>query len=65
MNPIELNDLEVAPLEVVYQAACYFAAALAAMAQYHAFETAGEKLQHDPAAQEAIQAYKTSRPRSK
>lgn len=57
MNEIELNDLEVTSEEVVRQAARDFAAILAATPQYLAFEAAIEKLEGDPAAQEALRAF--------
>jgi cell fate (sporulation/competence/biofilm development) regulator YlbF (YheA/YmcA/DUF963 family) len=57
MNKVDLNDLEVASLEVVTQAARDFAAALAATPEFLAFEAAGEKLDQDPAAQDAIQSF--------
>jgi cell fate (sporulation/competence/biofilm development) regulator YlbF (YheA/YmcA/DUF963 family) len=52
-----VNELELAPLPAVRQAACDFAAALADTAAFKAHEQAAWQLRHDPAAQAALQAY--------
>lgn len=51
------NDLDIAPTSVVLQAASDFAAALAEMPQFQAFEQASERFRQDRAAQQAMQAY--------
>jgi cell fate (sporulation/competence/biofilm development) regulator YlbF (YheA/YmcA/DUF963 family) len=57
MDPIEMNDLEIASDEVVRQAARDFAAALVRTAEFHAFETASGIMEEDAAAQAALQAF--------
>ena len=57
MNNLELNELEIASSEVVHQAARNFAAALAGSAEFQAFEAASEKMDNDPAAQAALNAF--------
>ncbi|MDA0236105.1 MAG: YlbF family regulator [Proteobacteria bacterium] len=57
MTDLLLNELEVAPLEVVPRAAHDFAAVLAAAPQFSAFEEAAYAFQQDEAAQAALQAY--------
>lgn len=57
MTDLLLNELEVAPLEVVPRAAHDFAAVLAAAPQFSAFEEAAFAFQQDEAAQAALQAY--------
>ena len=52
-----LNDFDIAPPEVVQQAAHDFAAALAATPQFKAFEQAAYAFQQDKDAQTALQAY--------
>ena len=59
MTDFALNELELAPPSVVRQAAAEFAAALADTTQYKAFEAAGERLRHDEAAQQAMEAFQT------
>jgi cell fate (sporulation/competence/biofilm development) regulator YlbF (YheA/YmcA/DUF963 family) len=57
MNGFESNELELAPPEVVRQAAHDFAATLAETPQFRAYEEAVERLNHDAVAQRAIDAY--------
>ena len=57
MNNYQLNELELAPPEVVRQAARDFAAALAETPQLRAYEEAVERLNHDTVAQRAIDAF--------
>ena len=52
-----LNELEIAPREVVLQTARDFAAALAETPQFKAFEAATERLHRDASAQRALDAY--------
>jgi len=59
MTDFALNELELAPPSVVRQAASDFAAALADTPQFKAFEAAGERLRHDEAAQQAMEAFQT------
>ena len=54
-----VNDVELAPPEVVRQAACDFAAALAETPQFNAFEEAADRLRHDEVAQHLIEAYQS------
>jgi cell fate (sporulation/competence/biofilm development) regulator YlbF (YheA/YmcA/DUF963 family) len=61
MNDYDLNELELAPPEVVRQAARDFAAALAETPQFRAYEEAVERLNHDPVAQRAIDAFQAKR----
>ena len=61
MTDVALNELELAPPEVVRQAACDFAAVLAETPQFKAYEEAAERLNHDPVAQRAIDAYQAKR----
>jgi len=61
MPDVDLNELEVAPPEVVRQAARDFAAALAETPQFKAYEKAADRLNHDPAAQQAIDAFQAKR----
>lgn len=53
----ELNDIEIAPPEVVREAARTFAAALSETGQYKVFEKALEQLDDDQAARDAIAAF--------
>jgi cell fate (sporulation/competence/biofilm development) regulator YlbF (YheA/YmcA/DUF963 family) len=53
----DVNELELAPPEVVRQAARDFAAALAETPQFRAYEEAVERLNHDTVAQRAIDAF--------
>ncbi|NTU61861.1 MAG: YlbF family regulator, partial [Chloroflexi bacterium] len=57
MSGFDLNELELAPPEVVRQAAHDFAAALAETPQFKACEGATARLNHDTAAQRAIDAF--------
>ena len=57
--PDFMNELELAPPEVVQQAARDFAAALAETPQFKAFEDAAEHLHHDEAARRALDAYQS------
>jgi cell fate (sporulation/competence/biofilm development) regulator YlbF (YheA/YmcA/DUF963 family) len=57
MSDFDLNELELAPPEVVRQTACDFAAALAETPQFKAYEEAIERLNHDTVAQRAIDAF--------
>ncbi len=57
MTDFILSDFDIAPPEVVQQAAHDFAAALAAVPQFKAFEEAAHAFQQDKAAQSALQAY--------
>jgi len=61
MNDYDLNELELAPPEVVRQAARDFAAVLAETPQFKAYEEATDRLNHDPAAQQAIDAFQARR----
>jgi len=57
MNDFALNELELAPPEVVIQSARDFAAVLAETPQFRAYEEAVERLNHDTVAQRAIDAF--------
>ena len=57
MTDFVLTDFEIAPPEVVQQAAHDFAAALAAAPQFKAFEEAAHAFQQDKTAQTALRAY--------
>ncbi len=57
MNDHELNELELAPVSVVKQAARNFAVALAETPQFKAYEEAADRLNHDTEAQQAIAAF--------
>jgi cell fate (sporulation/competence/biofilm development) regulator YlbF (YheA/YmcA/DUF963 family) len=57
MNEIELNDIDVASPSVARAAARDFAAALAGMPQFKAFEQAYEAFSNDAAAHQALSAY--------
>ena len=57
MSGFNLNELELAPPEVVRQAARDFAAALAETPQFKAYEEAVERLNHDTVVQRAIDAF--------
>jgi cell fate (sporulation/competence/biofilm development) regulator YlbF (YheA/YmcA/DUF963 family) len=59
MTDFALNELELAPPSVARQAAAEFAAALADTTQYKAFEAADERLRHDEAAQQAMEAFQS------
>jgi len=57
MSAPAVNDLELAPAEVVQLAARDFAAALAETPHYKAYEQAEARLQADATAQAAMQAF--------
>ena len=61
MPDFDLNELELAPPEVVRQAARDFAVALAETPQFKAYEQAIDRLNHDTAAQQAIDAFQAKR----
>ncbi len=61
MPDLDLNELELAPPEVVRQAARDFAVALAETSQFKAYEEAIDRLNHDTAAQQAIDAFQAKR----
>ncbi len=56
MNDFDLNELEVAPPEVVQQAARDFAVALSETPQFKAYEEAIARLNDDPQAQRILEA---------
>ena len=57
MSGFDFNELELAPPEVVRQAARDFAVALSETPQFRAYEEATEHLNQDPMAQRAIDAF--------
>ncbi len=57
MDDKVFDDIEIAPPSVVKQAARNFAAVLAEMSQFKAFEQAADRFQQDPVAQEALWVY--------
>jgi cell fate (sporulation/competence/biofilm development) regulator YlbF (YheA/YmcA/DUF963 family) len=59
MNDFALNELELAPPEVVIQSARDFAVALAETPQFKTFEAATDRLNNDLIAQRAMEAYQT------
>ena len=59
MSDFDLNELELAPPEVVRQSARDFAVALSETPQFTAYEEAVEGLNHDTAAQRAIDAFQS------
>ncbi len=61
MTDVALNELELAPLEVVRQSTRDFAAALAETPQFQAYEEAAERLNHDVEAQRVIDAFQAKR----
>lgn len=61
MTDFALNELELAPPEVVRQSARDFAAALAETPQFKAYEEAAERLNHDVAAQRVIDEFQAKR----
>jgi cell fate (sporulation/competence/biofilm development) regulator YlbF (YheA/YmcA/DUF963 family) len=61
MPDFDVNELELAPPDVVRQAARDFAAALAETPQFKAYEEATHRLNHDTAAQQAIDAFQAKR----
>ncbi len=56
MTDLSVNELELAPPEVVRQSARDFAVALSETPQFKAYETAIEHLNNDPQAQHALEA---------
>lgn len=58
MDDQVFDNIETAPASVVLSAARNFAAALVETPQYKAFEQAAERFQQDPAAQQAMEAYR-------
>jgi cell fate (sporulation/competence/biofilm development) regulator YlbF (YheA/YmcA/DUF963 family) len=61
MPDYDVNELELAPPEVVRQSARDFAVALAETPQFKAYEEATDRLNHDTAAQQAIDAFQAKR----
>lgn len=61
MTDVVLNELELAPPEVVRQSARDFAAALAETPQFKAYEEAAERLNHDVEAQRVIDEFQAKR----
>jgi cell fate (sporulation/competence/biofilm development) regulator YlbF (YheA/YmcA/DUF963 family) len=61
MSGFDLNELELAPPEVVRQAARDFAVALSETPQFRAYEEATERLNHDLMAQRVIDAFQAKR----
>ena len=61
MPDYDVNELELAPPEVVRQSAREFAVALAETPQFKTYEAATDRLNHDPAAQQAIDAFQAKR----
>lgn len=59
MNNFALNELEVAPPEVVRQAARDFAVALGETPQYQTFDEAVQRLYADEVAMAALEAFQT------
>jgi len=59
MNDFALNELELAPPEVVNQSARDFAVALVETPQFKTFEAATDRLNNDLIAQRAMEAYQT------
>jgi cell fate (sporulation/competence/biofilm development) regulator YlbF (YheA/YmcA/DUF963 family) len=57
MSDFDLNELELAPPEVVRQSARDFAVALSETPQFRAYEEATERLNQDLMAQRAINAF--------
>ena len=57
MSNFDLNELEIAPPEVVFQSARDFAAALVESPQFQAFEAATDRLNNDSIAQHAMEAF--------
>lgn len=56
MSDFNLNELELAPPEVVRQSARDFAVALSETPQFKAYEIAIERLNNDPQVQHALEA---------
>ncbi len=61
MTDVVLNELELAPPEVVREAARDFATALAETPQFKAYEEAAERLNHDVEAQRVIDEFQAKR----
>ena len=61
MSDFNLHELDLAPPEVVRQSARDFAFALAETPQFKAYEEATDRLNHDTAAQQAIDAFQAKR----
>jgi cell fate (sporulation/competence/biofilm development) regulator YlbF (YheA/YmcA/DUF963 family) len=61
MPDYAVNELELAPPEVVRQSARDFAVALAETPQFKTYEEATDRLNHDTAAQQAIDAFQAKR----
>ncbi len=61
MTDVALNELELAPPEVVRQSARDFAAALAETPQFKSYEEAAEHLNNDVEAQRVIDAFQAKR----
>lgn len=61
MSDYDVNELELAPPEVVRQSARDFAVALAETPQFKAYEEATDRLNHDTAVQQAIDAFQAKR----
>ena len=61
MTDVALNELELAPPEVVRQSARDFAAALAETPQFKAYDEAAERLNHDVEAQRVIDEFQAKR----
>ena len=59
MNHFALNELEIAPPDVVRQSARDFATALAETQQFQTFEAAVQRMYDDEAAMMALEAYQT------
>ncbi len=59
MSDFALNELELAPPEVVRQSARDFATALAETQQFQTFETAVQRMYDDEVAMLALEAYQT------
>ena len=57
MSDFALNDLGLAPPEVIVQSARDFAAALVETPQFQAFEAAADRLNNDSIAQHAMEAF--------
>ena len=61
MPDMNLNELDVAPPEVVQQAARDFAVALSETPQFKVYEEAAERLNHDGEAQRVIDEFQAKR----
>lgn len=57
MDEFSINDIDIAPQDVVLRTARDFAATLAETPEFKAFEQANERLNQDSTAQQAIQVY--------